>query len=627
MCGIAGIYSNRIPDFTELKSMSSEIHHRGPDGDGIFISKNNKCGFIHRRLSIIDLSENGKQPMCNEDGSIWITFNGEIYNYVPLRVELKKNHKFKSNTDTEVIIHLYEEYGIDCLSKIDGMFAFAIYDEKKERLLIARDRFGKKPLYYTLINGTIIFASEIKAILKYSGINAEMNDRALSLYLNYLVPPSRNTMFKNIFKLPNSHYIYLSDTDNPEIKEYYSIEKMFSGDSDYGNENEVESNVFSLLENSIKKRMMSDVPYGVFLSGGVDSSTNVAIMSQLVNKPVETFSVAIKNDNVSDELTYSRKVSDLFKTNHHEIIIDDNDFMNLFDNLAYYQDEPLADPVCVPLYYVAKLAQENGVKVVQLGEGSDEIFAGYPNYQNSIKRDRYIKNYSKYIPYLIKKLVYSAGKIKSDLRVNEILRRTLSSECYYNLGSSHSFFDEQLPSFIVNPEEGSYTSSFDYFISKSIFNGNDEESILNNYVYHELIFRIPELLLMRVDKMLMANGIEGRAPFLDKDLVEYAVNMPMKYKIRDGEGKYILKRIMEKYLPKEILYRKKIGFCGSSSNMFSEEIRKYAYNLLVEKNTLKEWIDLEAIKGLFEQHRYGKEGSSSRIWTLMNLALWKMTWF
>lgn len=638
MCGIAGIFSingSRV-DPNVLNTMRDSMRHRGPDGFDSWISNDGKCGLGHRRLSIIDLTSAGTQPMSNEDGSIMIVFNGEIYNHYTLRREIeKKGHQYHSHTDTETIIHLYEEKGSDVVQYLDGMFAFAIYDNKRNEIFLARDRFGKKPLYYTEVDGKFIFASEIKALLQYPGIQTELDEAALSLYLNFLAVPAPNTLFKGIKKLACGHSMTVTANGIIHEKQFYDHKALFKAKESL-NETAIENELFGLLENAVKKRMMSDVPFGVFLSGGVDSSTNVALMDQLSNMPVETFSVAIKNDEISDELQYSRQVAELFKTNHHEVTIDDNDFFDLFENLAYIQDEPLADPVCVPLYYVSKLARQNNVTVVQLGEGSDEIFGGYSHYPSNIRQQKRMELYTAVVPSILKNLVgKTVGKFAPDDRVREMAARSLIGNGYYALGSSAAFFDEQIEEMVPDglfPFE--QRPGLDYVHNlmidlKKISNEkqSDSDRRLNQYVYQELVFRIPELLLMRLDKILMANGIEGRTPFLDKDLVEFACSLPYEYKIRNGHGKYILKKTMERMLPDEILYRKKMGFCGSSANMFSNEIKKYAFHVLVEENTLKDWVDVDYIRRIFTEHSYGQSGNSLRIWTLFNLALWRKTWF
>lgn len=636
MCGITGIFNfsdSVIPDDTIL-SMRDEMIHRGPDDSGVWISPDQKCFLAHRRLSIIDLSENAKQPMTNENGKVVITYNGEIYNYLKLRNDLeKKGHFFKSQSDTESLLHLYEDKGFDLLNYLEGMYSFCIYDADKELLFLARDPFGEKPLYYSVINGVFIFASEIKALLKFPALKPEINLSALPLYLNFLTVPAPHTLFRNISKLPNGYCLTVDKQGNLSAKQYYNPAEIRSTASD--NFIEAEGRLETLLENSIKDRMISDVPYGVFLSGGIDSSTNVALMSSFTEKPVNTFSVSIRNDNISDENIFAKLVADKFKTNHHEIIIDTNDFLSLFDSLAYYQDEPLADPVCVPLYYVARLAKNSGVKVIQLGEGSDEIFAGYGHYQMNLRRERYFQLYNRIIPGYLKRTLYKSGSILIDNPIfHDVLLRTTLPHGFYCMGSSIAFYDKQVDDLLYEDSEyttGGYNYINELYSDAGLFlnnykNGKRSEDLLFRFIYLELAFRIPELLLMRVDKMLMANSIEGRAPYLQKDLVKYAVSLPIKYKLNNGEGKYILKKLMRDKLPEIILTRKKVGFCGSASNMLNDKIKSYAYELLINQEILKEWIKTDKIKKLFIKHSYGNSGDSLRIWSLLNLALWVKQW-
>jgi asparagine synthase (glutamine-hydrolysing) len=410
VCGICGIFNYADTNFeltAELIAhMRDAMIHRGPDDAGIYVSPDKKLGLGHRRLSIIDLSAMGRQPMCNEDSSVWITYNGEIYNHQKLRKELEaKGHSYKSHTDTETILHLYEEKGRDCVLNLEGMFAFAIWDSKKKRMLFARDRIGKKPLYYVIHDGQLIFASEIKAILKHPQIKADIDTTALYHYLTLYVTPAPMTLFKGINKLPPG-YIMVCDKDGNIKQEQYWDAIVPEQKEEYPEEYYIE-NIRNLLSESIEKRMMSDVPFGVFLSGGIDSSTNVALMARLMNRPVDTFSVGFKDRPDYNEFDYARQVAAEFKTNHHEVIIDYHDLMDYIPNLVYHQDEPLADWVCVPLYYVSKLARDNGTIVIQIGEGSDEIFFGYDGYMTYLNiYNNYWKPYMK-MPGALRRAVYS----------------------------------------------------------------------------------------------------------------------------------------------------------------------------------------------------------------------------
>ncbi|MGA2298578.1 MAG: asparagine synthase (glutamine-hydrolyzing), partial [FCB group bacterium] len=379
MCGIAGIVDlNSLPqiNFPILKSMSDVIIHRGPDAEGQWISDDYRCGLAFRRLSIIDLSSAGNQPMATADGHFTIVFNGEVYNHISIRNELEsRGYKYHSKTDTETILNGYKEFGADILQQLLGMWGLAIWDDEKKELFAARDRIGIKPFYYTYQNGRFIFGSEIKSILQHPSFSPELNLEELPNYLNYGMS-GRESLFKNIKKLPPGHYLQLRKNGDLKIERYWSPLKE---DMPYTelSESEIHSEVLKMLKQSIKDRMMSDVPFGVFLSGGIDSSLNVALMAELMNRPVDTFTVGFKELEKYNELEYARKIANIYKTNHHEILIDHDDVFPILENMIWHEDEPNADPVCMPLYFLSKLTRDSGTIVIQVGEGSDEQFCGY----------------------------------------------------------------------------------------------------------------------------------------------------------------------------------------------------------------------------------------------------------
>ena len=412
MCGICGIINfNNQPDIdqSQLKIMADTMTHRGPDDSGIYLNAENTVGFGFRRLSIIDL-QGGHQPMSNEDGRVWIVFNGEIYNHKDLRNELKKKgHHFKSRADTEVIVHGYEEWGDDVVQRLRGMFAFAIWDDNKRRMFLARDRLGIKPLYYLHDKDHLIFSSEIKAILSIPTVKRKLNEEALYHYLTLAVTPAPMTMFQGIEKLEPGHTISIGMDGKINKSQYW--DPLITDNSISGlSEEDIIKKLRELLRESIRLRMMSDVPFGVFLSGGVDSSLNVALMSELMDRPVDTFSVSIKDDPLSDESSEAKAVADHFNTNHHEIMITDQDFIDFLPEMVKFQDEPLADPVCIPLHFVSKLARENGTYVIQVGEGADELFCGYSLWgMFSDFNNRYYNPFSR-MPSVIKKMGLGIGR-------------------------------------------------------------------------------------------------------------------------------------------------------------------------------------------------------------------------
>ena len=382
VCGICGILASTDQFETglaHLEAMADTMIHRGPDDSGAWRSTDGAVALGHRRLSIVDLSPAGRQPMANEDDTIWITYNGEVYNHRALRAELEaKGHVYRSATDTESIVHLYEEEGPRCVERLHGMFALAIWDSRRRELFLARDRLGIKPLYYAQPPGGFIFASEIKSLLAHPAIVADLDEEAFSHYLTFLCTPAPLTMFQGIRKLAPAQRMTVSADGRVQIESYWSpFNEAPAEEIAEMSEHEMETRLLALLRESIAKRMMSDVPFGVFLSGGVDSSTNVALMAELMEDPVRTFSVAFRDQERYNELEYARAVAKRFGTDHHEVVIDVDDLTAFLSDLIHHQDEPLADWVCVPLYYVSKLARDNGTIVVQVGEGSDELFHGY----------------------------------------------------------------------------------------------------------------------------------------------------------------------------------------------------------------------------------------------------------
>ena len=636
MCGICGIfnYSNTHLEINEelITSMRDTMVHRGPDDAGIYISADRKVGLGHRRLSIIDLSAKAHQPMANEDKSIWIIFNGEIYNHLELRKSLEaKGHIYRSHSDTETIIHLYEERGADCIKDIEGMFAFAIWDSRKRQMFLARDRIGKKPIYYTLRNGQLIFASEIKSILKYPGITRDLDTNALYHYLTLWVTPSPLTLFKDIYKLPSGYYMICGEDGYVKQTQYWDAilpDKIQTQSEEY-----YVNEIKRLLTRSIEKRMMSDVPFGVFLSGGVDSSTNVAIMTQLMNRPVDTFSVGFKDQPKYTEFEYARQVAHDFKTNHHEIVIDQNDLMDYIPNLVFHQDEPLADWVCVPLYFVSKLARDNGTIVIQIGEGSDELFFGYDGYATFLKVYNYLwKPYMK-LPDALRRFAYwlispLSPFVGKGPGIKEMLRCAAKNEELF-LSVSIAFTEAQKEKLI---DETSAWQNLDTFsVMKKYLDRIDNlqpgADFMQRMIYLELKHRLPELLLMRVDKITMSTSIEGRAPFLDQDLVEFALKIPSNLKYRKGQKKYILKKAVKGILPDNIINRKKQGFSVPVKEWFKGELGTYMSDaILNSKIRERHLFDYDIIGSMIKQQHDSHADNSYRLWTLFNLSTWYDYW-
>ena len=595
MCGIAGFYNLYLNNFQVdeklLNFMQKKLSHRGPDDFGIWKSDEDQIGFAHRRLSIVDLSIHGHQPMLDKQKTVAIVFNGEIYNHKDLRKELENlGYKYFSDTDTETLIYAYKEYGIDFLYKIEGMFSIAIFDLVKKELFLIRDRIGIKPLYFSLQGSILSFASEIKALWDLPWIKKKINQKAFYHYLTFMVSPAPLTIYDQIYKMPAGFYAKIDENKDIDFQQWYCPIKQIS----FSEKKEVESEDFCLerieflLKESTKKRMMSDVPFGAFLSGGIDSSLNVALMSQFISN-VKTFTVAFSDGPEFNELKWARLISKKFGTQHNEIIISEKEAADFYEKMIYQLDEPLADCVCIPFYYVSKLAKDNGVTVAQVGEGADELFFGYDTYASCKKFYDYFWNPSKkIIPNFLKKFLYQTTK-------NIFYKQTKHLEILKNWAYDRDLFwggaiafNEHQKSRIFNFENKNFDQ--DNFINK-VFKTNFDFSNYDSFVfvdyylkklkkldpkadfikqmtYLEFKQRLPELLLMRADKMSMSNSLEVRVPFLDHKLVEFLFNIPSRIKFKNGHTKYLLKKIAEKFLPKEVIYRKKVGFAAPTARWF-----------------------------------------------------------
>ena len=633
MCGILGVFrttgSSTHLDPELLTKMRDTMAHRGPDDAGLYISPQKEIGLGHRRLSIIDLSPLAVQPMLNHDASLAIVFNGEIYNHAQIRPELERlGQKFKTDhSDTEVILNGYAQWGEDILPKLRGMFAFAIWDRKKKKIWLARDRMGVKPLYYTEVNGNFIFASEIKALLAYPGVKRACHDRAFYDFLTFLVSPAPQTLFENIFKLPAGHTLTVNESGQKTTRRYWN---PFSGVETLSQANESESieRIIESLRESIRYRMVSDVKFGVFLSGGVDSSTNVALMAEQMSRPVETFSIGFKGPEKFNELHYARKIADRYKTNHHEIIIDDKDLMGFLPKLIHHQDEPIVDPVCVPVYFVSKLAKDSGTTVCQVGEGADELFCGYPYWGLVLKANPWIKAYQQ-VPLPLRSLLLSganalAGNHWDAMRKLEVFRRGSIGEPVF-WGGAEAYQETTKRRFLsdafINKLDG-YTSSevirnYREDFERDAPDGADE---LHWMTYLDLRFRLPELLLMRVDKMTMATAVEARVPFLDQEFIRLVMGISQKMKFKNKTLKYLLKKAVEPLLPREIIHRPKQGFAVPIDEWFQSRARAWSDRKIMDFVKRSPYFNKEAMAS-FLQHSNGK-----MTWFLLNFVLWHETW-
>ncbi len=659
MCGICGIFcqpnSTVEVDRMVLERIRDEMRHRGPDAVGSYISENRKVGLGFRRLAIIDLSMQGNQPMSDDGGTVHIVFNGEIYNHTLLRKELEKvGYKYHSRTDTETILYGYKAWGKDVVHKLLGMFALAIYDSKKNELFIARDRIGVKPLYYTFVDGTFLFASEIKGILQFPDVRREMDNEALYHYLTYLVSPAPKTLFKGIYKLEPGSWGIVDSSGNFRTGRYWSplarngeqptididgnpasrsaFIDEFESSSAEGHEKVAIETVRALLKRSVSDRMMSDVPFGVFLSGGIDSSTNVALMAELMDRPVDTFSVGFRDLEKYNELGYARQIAGQFKTNHHEVIIDSKTVFPFLTELPYYQDEPIADPVCIPLYFVSKLARENGTIVVQIGEGSDELFTGYPWMLREIKFHDTLWKFYTTLPKILRESVYASasGFLKNTHRylvLDYLHKGTFDEELFW--GGAINFTEYQKRELLGSAVSFNGLSSHE--IARKSYSeieaSGRELDFLQKITYIELMNRLPELLLMRVDKMTMATMVEGREPFLDHRLVEFVFQIPQPLRIKNGISKYVLKKAVEGLIPDEIIYRRKQGFAAPMTEWMRGQLHDWLKAEVMGSRLVSEKIlDGSHIEKLLSIHKSGKRNFGQLLWNLLNLTLWHKRW-
>jgi asparagine synthase (glutamine-hydrolysing) len=631
MCGICGALAFGptavAVDEPMLRRMADTIQHRGPDDDGYYVSPDHQVGLGFRRLSIVDLAT-ADQPMHNEDGTVWLVFNGEIYNHADHRPGLEaRGHRFRSRGDGEVILHLYEEYGPECVDHLRGMFAFAIWDSRRQRLLLVRDRVGVKPLYFAALPDGLLFGSEIKALFGHPAISPRLNEAALSLYLTFAATPAPNTLFAGVHKLPPGHRLIVdAQTGQRTLERYWQPLPDPAVLATRLDPQEHVERLEAAVRESIGLRMMSDVPYGAFLSGGLDSSLNVALMAELADRPVSTFSVAIEGDAASDELGFARAVAERYGTQHHELVIGEQAFIDYMPSLVWHQDEPLADPVCVPLHAISDEAHRAGTKVIQVGEGSDELFAGYPSY--AFFNDFHRRAWRPYelVPAALQHLIAGGARHLLNLDRADVLERAAcGGELYW--GGAIPFYDSHKRALLRDggDDSGARAVAALYADVDAAVPGASQ---LERMIGIELRQRLPELLLMRVDKVTMGSSLEARVPYLDHKLVELALAIPADVKYRDGVTKWVLKRVAERVgLDRELVYRSKRGFCGSASNMLTPRLLDRAEQEIVESTLARERFDLSFVRRMFAEQRAGRVDHNFRIWNLWNLAAWYACWF
>jgi asparagine synthase (glutamine-hydrolysing) len=643
MCGIAGFIhlSSAVQDNQELlHAMQCALVHRGPDGFGVWLSNDKQIGFAHRRLSILDLSTAAAQPMMDCEQTVIVSYNGEIYNNPELRQELETlGYTYFSNSDTETILYAYKQWGIEGIKRFDGMFAIALYDLVKQELYLVRDRFGIKPLYFSLQGGMLTFASEIKALWQVPWITQELNTQGLYHYLTYLVTPAPMTLYQGIYKLPASFYAKVDRHKKVTFHEWYTPlqpAQVYSS-QELNDEQFCIERIRTLLRCSIKKQMLSDVPYGVFLSGGIDSSLNVALMAEYTLQ-VKTFTISFADGPEFNEVQWARTIAKRFNTDHHETVITEKEAFDFFERMVYHQDEPLADCVCIPLYYVAKLLKDAGVTVVQVGEGSDELFCGYSSYAQYLELNRYWQPTQRMLPRFVRQAVSILAERLFPHQHNHVAALknwAVGNHLFWSGATAFTepwkkgFWIEQLLQHdpiieqIYTGLNQSYDSYaiVDYHLRKlKAYKPNAD--FLTSMIYLELKQRLSELLLMRVDKMAMATSVEGRVPFLDHELVEFALQIPSHLKYKNGVTKYILKKACEGILPHEIIYRKKMGFAAPTSRWFKEGryFKPYFNQLLQERrNRLAPYLKQEVLHDLLRHNQQLTVDYALPLWVVQNV--------
>lgn len=626
MCGIVGAISFKKSDFTiseeYITKMRDTMVHRGPDGGGTWVDEKSRVGLGHRRLSIVDLSTSANQPLSNEDGKVWISFNGEIYNHDEIRRELIKigGHQWKTDhSDTEMIIHAYEQWGIDCIKKFRGMFGIAIWDSNNQKLWLIRDRIGIKPIYYSIHNDRLVFASEIKALLQDPYQKRAVNEDALYHYLSFLTTPAPMTLFEGINKLPPATWMCIDDDGNITKEKYWDV---WDNTVPLKKESEevIADKILAELKTAVKLRKMSDVPVGVFLSGGIDSSTNAALFSEGEDNSVKAFTIGYEGEYESykNETGYAKLMADKVGAEYFEKLLTIDDLMDFLPQMVYLQDEPIADPVCVPVYYVSKLARDNGVIVCQVGEGADELFWGYYYWKVMLK----LQNTSD-IPltnWLKKILLSTLGKLgKTNSLYYEWLRRAVKKQPVF-WGGAEAFTEKQKEALLSDRLNKKYKGFTSWEALKPIRKAFEEKawdkSNLNWMTYLDLNLRLPELLLMRVDKMSMGVSLEGRVPFLDHKFVELAMSIPAKVKTKKGISKYILKKSVRGVIPDEIIDRKKQGFGVPVYEWFFDKLGDKTRKELKEFCEKTDYFKYSEIEKLLER------GEGPKVWYILNFALW-----
>ena len=603
MCGIAGLISKNGDIAKNIKKMSERIKHRGPDGEGFFIDGN--VALAHRRLAIIDLST-GNQPMFNEDESVVVVFNGEIYNYLELREELKNlGHVFKTNSDTEVLVHGFEEWHVELPKHLRGMFAFAIYDKKSQELFLARDNFGIKPLYYAYMNDTFMFASEVKAFLDVPEFTKEFNQDILKAYLEFSFVPTTETFFKNVFRLDAGTSLLFKDKDI-HLNQYFKLDFQ-EKKQDFKTAVQKIENV---MQDSIDKHLLADVEVGSFLSSGVDSSYIVSLA-----KPQKTYTVGYDIAKY-DEIKYAKDLTDKLGIKNISKVIKKEEYMKTIDDILYYMDEPTSDPAAISLYFVAKLASKD-VKVVLSGEGADEFFGGYNYYREEVDYQFYNK-----IPYFIRHAIGSIAKLLPEKRgVNFLVRRGEKLENSY-IGVNRNFSSKMAKKVLRDKY------SLDAIkVTEDVYKEFSHESNIDKMQAIDINFWLMKDILLKADRMTMAASLEGRVPFIDKEVFKVASSLPFDYKVTKENTKVALREAAKSVIPNESYKKKKLGFPVPIREWMKDDDVYEEIKTLFTSEIAKKFFNIKEITKLLDEHKNLKKDNYRKVWTIFCFLKWYQLFF
>lgn len=618
MCGIAGFLEpnpalTAIERRDVIQRMCDVIAHRGPDDEGFYVDGGLALGM--RRLSIIDLAT-GHQPISNEDGSVWIVFNGEIYNYAELRTGLlQRGHQFRTNSDTETIVHLYEELGDRCVEKLRGMFGFAIWDAREQKLLLARDRLGKKPLHYAQLGGGLVFGSEIKSLLQFPSMKREANLESVSDFLSFGYVPEPQTAFRGIHKLLPGHTLSFK---NGHVSTRCYWDFKYNGDSaPYKDERTYIEELRHEIDEAVRIRLMGEVPLGAFLSGGIDSSTVVGTMAGLMEQPVKTFSIGFSEASF-DELEFARLTAQRFNTNHHEFIVTP-DVCRLVEEIVWHHDEPFADVSSIPMYVVSKMAREH-VTVVLSGDGGDEVFAGYERYAIHKRREVFER-----IPGAARRgLMLPLSHSLPHLTPGKNYLRNIALDPAARYVDSLAFFDEKAKRRLLSDATARLLRQHDSTAAfRQLFNVSTSPDRIDHLIYLDSKTYLPGDILAKVDRMSMAHSIETRAPLLDHKLIEYVQTIPGSLKLHGMETKHILKRAVAGLVPDEIIHRPKKGFSVPIRQWFKRELKDLLHDTLSDQRTRERGLlNPRAVRALVNEHQLGRRDHAQQLWGLLTLELW-----